>query len=151
MANRDLKHVYELYIRTTPETLWRAITSAEWTRQYFYGTSVESDWSEGSPIVYRNSDGTIALEGRIIEAIPDRRLVTTFSMTHHPEGKHEPPSQVTWDIESRGPTCKLTVTHDGFASETVTYRETRSGWNPVLSGLKTLLETGEPLEIGDAG
>lgn len=146
-AMRAPKHVYEVYIRTTPEKLWEAITNPEMTKQYFHGTTVESDWKAGSPIVHRQADGQAALEGIIVAVTPPRRLVTTFRFCHHPEGRKDRPSRVTWEIEPKGEACKLTLVHDDFDGETVTYREVASGWNPVLSGLKTVLETGEPLKI----
>ena len=87
------------------------------------------------------------LEGRVLEVDPPRRLVHTFSATHDPVQKRDRPSRVTWEIEPRGKVCKLTLTHDDFDGETETFKSTGPGWNPVLSGLKTLLETGEPLDI----
>lgn len=145
-----LKHVYEVYIRTTPEKLWNAITDPAITKQYFYGTSVRSDWKVGSTIEHLNPDGSIALSGKILEMTPPRRLVTTFVMEHDADAKMDRPSRVTWEIVPRGEVCLLTVTHDDFDSETKTYNNVRLGWNPVLGGLKTLLETGEPLVIGAA-
>jgi len=142
------KHVYEVYIRTTPEKLWEAITDPELTVLYFHGSRVDSKWQVGDAIVHRLPDGKPALEGKVLEIDPPRRLVTTFKFAQHPEGRRERPSRVTWEIEPQGTTCRLTLTHDDFDGETVTYREVARGWNPVLSGLKTLLETGKPLVIG---
>jgi len=142
------KHVYEVYIRTTPEKLWEAITGPEFTRKYFYETSVESDWKVGSPIVHRSPKGEGVLEGKILEVEPRKRLVTTFVMAYHPETRKDRPSRVTWEIQQMGQVCKLTLVHDDFDGETRTFEEVRSGWNPILSGLKTLLETGDPLVIG---
>ncbi len=144
------KHVYELYIRTTPEKLWEAITRPEMTRQYFYANDVESDWKVGSAIRHRGQDGEVKLEGKILEIAPPRRLVTTFASVHHPQAKGDRPSRVTWEIEPRGEVCRLTVVHDDFDGVTETYTMVGSGWNPILSGLKTLLETGRPLVIGPA-
>jgi uncharacterized protein YndB with AHSA1/START domain/DNA-binding transcriptional ArsR family regulator len=143
------KHVYEIYIRTTPQKLWDAITNPELTRQYFYGSSVRSDWKVGSPVVHADGEGKPMLEGKILEADPPRRLVTTFAarFNHDAESQKDPPSRVTWAIEPRGEVCKLTLVHDDFESETATYKSVGPGWNPVLSGLKTLLETGKPLVI----
>jgi uncharacterized protein YndB with AHSA1/START domain len=143
-------HVYEVYIRTTPEKLWEAITSPDFTRRYFYNSSVESDWKRGSTVIHRMPDGSVALEGKVLEFEPPRRLVHSFSMVHDAEGKKDRPSRVTWEIERRGETCLLKVVHDDFDRETATFQKVRLGWNPVLSGLKTLLETGRPLEIGPA-
>jgi uncharacterized protein YndB with AHSA1/START domain/DNA-binding transcriptional ArsR family regulator len=143
-------HVYEMYIRTTPERLWQAITSPEMSRQYYYGTSIESSLRAGDPIRYRNAAGAQILDGTIVEVEPPRRLVQTFVMTHNAEAAADRPSRVTWLIEPRGEVCKLTLTHDDFDGETATYRAVEFGWNPILSGLKTLLETGEPLKLGAA-
>ncbi|HYI65347.1 MAG TPA: SRPBCC domain-containing protein [Candidatus Limnocylindrales bacterium] len=137
------KHVYEVYIAASPEQVWRAITESEFTRQYYYDNSIESDWEPGSPIVYRNPDGTEAIQGKIIEADPPRRLVHTFFFP----GTDESPSRCTWSIEPRGAASLLILTHDEFDGETSTYRSVAHGWVPILSGLKTLLETGRPLEI----
>ncbi len=140
------KHVYEIYIRTTKDRLWKAITDPESTSRYYYGTAVESDWKPGSPVVYRGDDRNPVLEGKVLEVSPGRKLVTTFTMSN-PEGRKERPSRVTWQIDEMGEVCKLTLIHDDFDGETPTYKSVESGWNPVLSGLKTLLETGKPLVI----
>jgi len=150
------KHVYEVYIRTTPQRLWEAITKPEFTRQYFYGSRVISDWKVGSPVVHVSDEGTPLLEGKVIEVDAPYRLVTTFAALYGAEGPgdasqpppaKERPSRVTWLIEQHGEACKLTLIHDDFDGETATYKSVGPGWNPVLSGLKTLLETGEPLII----
>jgi uncharacterized protein YndB with AHSA1/START domain/DNA-binding transcriptional ArsR family regulator len=145
------KHVYEVYIRTTPEKLWQAITSPEFTQKFFYGTAVRSGWKMGDTVEHVQPDGTIALTGKVLEVTPPRRLVHTFVAMHDPETARERPSRVTWEIEPRGGTCLLTLTHDDFDGETATWKSVRLGWNPVLSGLKTLLETGEPLAIAPRG
>ncbi len=137
------KHVYEVYIAATPEQVWRAITESEFTQQYYYGNTVESDWKPGSPMVYRGADGTASIECEVLEADPPRRLVHTFFFP----GTDESPSRCTWSIEARGSASLLVLTHDEFDSETSTYRSVAHGWVPILSGLKTLLETGKPLEI----
>ncbi len=142
------KHVYEIYIRTSPEKLWEAITRPELTRQYFYANDVESDWKVGSPVRHKDANGKVNLDGKVLAVVPQRRLVTTFSAVHGVETAKDRPSRVTWEIEPRGEVCKLTLTHDDFDGITATYKEVGPGWNPVLSGLKTLLETGMPLVIG---
>jgi uncharacterized protein YndB with AHSA1/START domain len=139
----ELKHVYEVYIAATPEKVWAAITQPELTRQYYYGTTVESEWTPGSSLVYRNPDGSEAIHCEVVEADPPKRLVQTFSF---PE-TGDPPSRVTWTIEARGAASLLVLTHDEFAAETSTYKSVQHGWVPILSGLKTLLETGKPIEI----
>jgi uncharacterized protein YndB with AHSA1/START domain/DNA-binding transcriptional ArsR family regulator len=137
------KHVYEVYIQAPAERVWQAITDPEITRQYYYGSTVESDWKPGSPLIYRNPDGSEAIQCEIVEADPPHRLVHTFFFP----GTHESPSRVTWTIEERGAATLLSLVHDEFDGETSTYRSVAHGWVPILSGLKTLLETGRPIEI----
>ena len=141
------KHVYEVYIRTTPEKLWEAITRGDQTRQYFYGTAVESDWKVGSSVRHMGANGQVNLDGKVLELVPGKWLVTTFSAVHDPACAKDRPSRVTWEIQPLGEVCKLTLTHDDFDGITKTYEQVGLGWNPVLSGLKTLLETGKPLAI----
>ncbi|MGH2455727.1 MAG: ArsR/SmtB family transcription factor [Candidatus Limnocylindria bacterium] len=137
------KHVYEVYIRTTPEALWAALTDPAITQRYYYGSRVTSDWAPGSPVTYLNPDGSTAIEGQVVELDPPHRLVHTFHFPAHDER----PSRVTFEITPMGEVCRLCLVHDQFEGETETYRGVAMGWNPVLSGLKTLLETGEPLRI----
>jgi uncharacterized protein YndB with AHSA1/START domain/DNA-binding transcriptional ArsR family regulator len=148
--NKSPRHVYEVFIRTTPEKLWAAITESQFTRQYFYGCAVESTWKVGAALNHKDDGGDCMLEGRVLEVEPPRRLVHTFHAAHDPEQKKDRPSRVTWEIKKRGEVCQLTLVHDDFDGETETFKSTGPGWNPVLSGLKTLLETGQPLVISPA-
>ena len=150
MSEPGPKHVYEIYIRTTPEKLWRAITNPAFTKQYFYEQAVESSCEKGAPYSHRTSDGTLMIEGKIVEIDPPHRLVQTFSCPAKEDTRADRASRVTWLIEQIGDACKLTLTHDDFDGETATYKSVGKGWNPVLSGLKTLLETGKPLLLGAA-
>jgi uncharacterized protein YndB with AHSA1/START domain len=140
--------VYEIYIRTSPERLWQALTDGELTKQYYYHSEIRSDLEVGSPFRYHAADDSLLLDGEILEIDPPRRLVTTFSAVWSPDVAADPPSRITYEIEPMGSACRLRMIHDGFETETATYREVAGGWSPILSGLKTLLETGEPLEIG---
>jgi uncharacterized protein YndB with AHSA1/START domain/DNA-binding transcriptional ArsR family regulator len=137
------KHVYEVYIAAPVERVWQALTDSDLTQQYYYGNTVESEWTPGSPMVYRNPDGTTSIECVVVEADPPHRLVHTFFFP----GTDESPSRCTWTIEARGAASLLTLVHDDFDGETSTYRSVAHGWVPVLSALKTVLETGKPLEI----
>jgi uncharacterized protein YndB with AHSA1/START domain len=139
-----------VYIRTTPEKLWQAITDPSFTRQYFYEQTVESSWKTGAEYVHRAPDGSVRIEGKIIEIEPCHRLIQTFSCPAKDDAKNDRASRVTWTIEKLGEVCKLTLVHDDFDGETATFKSVGSGWNPVLSGLKTLLETGRPLVLGAA-
>jgi uncharacterized protein YndB with AHSA1/START domain len=141
------KHVYEVYIRTTPERLWQALTDPAMTQVYYFGSLVESDFTPGSPILYKQADGRLDIEGEVVEADPPRKLVHTFKVGWDPDIA-EAPTRVSWEITPMGETCRLSVIHDGFTTESRLYSETGGGWSVILSGLKTLLETGEKLQIG---
>ena len=139
-----MEKVFEIYIRTTPERLWEAITDPEIRSKYNFGVSVNSDWKPGSRIetVHPKADGPLG-EGEVIEADPPRRLVHTMVALWDDEVKSEGRSRVTWEIEPVGDSCRLTLTHDELregASE-----QLYGGWPMILSGLKTWLETGELL------
>jgi uncharacterized protein YndB with AHSA1/START domain len=135
---------YQAYIRTDPDRLWEAITDPEQTRRYFYGLAVTSDWKPGSSLKHVMPDGkSTTIEGKVLEIEPGKKLVHSFATT----GVSDAPTRVTWEIEPMGSVTLLTITHDDFEGETETYRSVARGWNPVVSGLKTLLETGTPLEI----
>jgi uncharacterized protein YndB with AHSA1/START domain/DNA-binding transcriptional ArsR family regulator len=147
-------HVFVTYIRATPEAIWRALTESEFTTQYYYRSTVDSDWAPGSAYEYR-IEGQLAIEGTVLEADPPRRLVMTFHATWDEKVAADTPSRLTWEIEDSGPgVCRLTVVHDGFDSRNETYGQV-TGMTFILAGLKTLLETGQPLmgrdTPGDAG
>jgi uncharacterized protein YndB with AHSA1/START domain/DNA-binding transcriptional ArsR family regulator len=141
------KHVYELYIKTTPERLWEAITSSQFTRLYFGGT-VESVWRAGAPYRYARNDGQPMHYGTILESDPPKRLVQTFEHDSSEEhgGGPDDVSNVTWEIAQMGDVCKVTLVHE-FKGESKSYRGAGEGWPMILSGLKTLLETGEALPL----
>lgn len=142
-----LKHVYEIYIRATPERIWQAITDPDLVQRYYFNSVIESDFQPGSPLVYRQADtGRLDIEGEVVEADPPRKLVHTMAVRWDPNVNDEP-TRVTWEITPMGEACLLSVTHDGFTSETETYHQTKGGWPMILSGLKTLVETGEQLKI----
>jgi DNA-binding transcriptional ArsR family regulator/uncharacterized protein YndB with AHSA1/START domain len=137
--------VFAIFIRTTPEQLWEALTSSDYTLKYYYASTVESEWRAGSPLVYR-IQGEPAIVGEVIEAKPPEKLVYTVDARWDDATRPDPPSRITWLIEAAGPgVCQLTVVHDGFESETATFKAVGGGMPFILSGLKTLLETGEPM------
>jgi uncharacterized protein YndB with AHSA1/START domain/DNA-binding transcriptional ArsR family regulator len=140
------RHVFEVYIRTTPEALWQAITDAAFTLRFFHQSRVVSSWQPGDSVSYWNGD-ELVVDGNVLQAKPPSILVMTWSFRRNPELRDDPPSRVTWEIEPLGETCKLTLIHDDFPSETRTFRSVGSGWPMVLSSLKSLLETGEPLPV----
>jgi uncharacterized protein YndB with AHSA1/START domain len=145
MSNRP-KFVYVIYIRTTPEKLWRALTEPELTRQYWAGTWQESDWQVGAAWRIVMPDGRIADTGEIVEIEPCRRLVLTWRNEFRPELHAECYSRLTYALELQGDMVKLTVTHDIAKLASKFIEAVSNGWPAILSSLKSLLETGEPLE-----
>ena len=137
-----LQHRYEVYIRAGAADVWNAITDPSFTEKFYYGTRVDSTFTAGASIRYLGPEDKIVISGEVLEADPPRRLVHSFDF-----GNGDGPSRVTYEIEEMGSVSKLTLVHDGFDKENQTYQGIGSGWNPILSGLKSLLETGEPLEI----
>ncbi len=147
--NEAKTQIYEIYIHTTPARLWEAITKSEFTQKYYFATAVESEWRPGSTLVYRFADGSSAFDAVIEEVEPGKRLVHTFKPKPEewPSNSADQPSRVTYEIEQLGPSCLLRVTHEHATGETAVTKGTNRGWQIILSGLKTLLETGEPLAI----
>jgi uncharacterized protein YndB with AHSA1/START domain len=137
------RHVFEVYIRTTPERLWEAIISPEYTRRYFYGGHYEASWQAGTAYRTRLEDGSVPFEGTLLEVDPPRRLVYTFQYTGDNDTRGEQPSRVTWEIAAMEGMCRLSITHDQFADgELNTYHKVGGGWPVILGNLKALLETG---------
>lgn len=147
--------VYTIYIKSTPGGLWEALTDPAFTRRY-WGVAFETDWRPGSAITWHEEGATTSdPEQVVLEAVPGRRLSYTWH-TFTPEWARsagvdegtrarllrEPRSTVTCELEPVGGTVRLTVVHEG--GETL-LSMSRHGWPHVLSGLKTLLETGAPL------
>ncbi len=136
--------VYQLFIRATPDAVWDAITKPEFTTKFFYGQLVENTPERH---FWTAPDGTVLGDSPTIEFDPPRRLVHGWSSAYDEEMAAEPESRVTWEIEPReNGVCLLTVVHDRLdASPKTAASVGGAGWMLVLSGLKTLLETGEPL------
>ena len=140
-------HVYQIYIRATPERIWQGLTDSDLVRQYYFGSVIDSEFKAGAAITYKQPDtGRIDITGDVIEADPPRRLVHSFKVAWDPD-VDDPPTRVTWEITQMGDSCLVSVTHDGFTDENATFASTRDGWPMILSGLKTLLETAERLAI----
>jgi uncharacterized protein YndB with AHSA1/START domain/DNA-binding transcriptional ArsR family regulator len=134
--------VFEIFIKTTPERLWEAITDPELRRRYNFGAGASSDWTPGSR--YELASGPMMLaEGENLEVDPPRRLVQSFTAVWSEEVRAEGTSRVTWEIEQVEDSCRLTVTHDQLREHA--HSELYGGWPMILSGLKTLLESGESL------
>jgi uncharacterized protein YndB with AHSA1/START domain len=139
-----MEKAFEIYIRTTPERLWEAIVDPETRSKYSFGMRVSSDWTPGSRYEFTGPYGAeIWGEGENLEVDPPRRLVQTFRALWSEDVKNEGQSRVTWEIEPVGDTCRLLVVHDELREDA--NDEVYGGWPQILSGLKTLLETGEQL------
>jgi uncharacterized protein YndB with AHSA1/START domain/DNA-binding transcriptional ArsR family regulator len=143
LEDNTMEKVFEIYIKTTPDRLWKAITDSEQGRKYRFGVAVTSDWTAGSRYQGIVSTGDVIYEGENLEVDPPRRLVQTFRALWGEDVKSEGTSRVTWEIEPVGDSCRLIVTHDQLSEGA--NDQLFGGWPMVLSGLKTLLETGEKL------
>jgi uncharacterized protein YndB with AHSA1/START domain/DNA-binding transcriptional ArsR family regulator len=142
LENATMKKVFEIYIKTTPARLWKALTDTEMRRKYTFGAIVTSDWTPSSR--YEGvGRGTPIFEGENLEVDPPRRLVQSFRALWGEDVKTEGTSRVTYEIEPIGDSCLLKVTHDQLREDA--NNQLYGGWPMVLSGLKTLLETGESL------
>jgi uncharacterized protein YndB with AHSA1/START domain len=142
MENKTMEKVFEIYIKTTPERLWKAITDTEMRRKYTFGAVVTSDWTPGSR--YEGVGGRAPIfEGENLEVDPPRRLVQSYRALWGEDVKSEGTSRVTYEITPIGDSCRLVVTHDQLRQDA--NGQLYGGWPMILSGLKTLLETGELL------
>ena len=143
-SRRTVEKVYEIYIRTTPELLWNAITNPEIRAKYNFGAAHVSEWTVGSPYKMKSpkSEGLLG-EGVILEVDPPRRLVQSMLALWSDEAQAEGTSRVTWEIEQIKDSCRLVVTHDQLREDGCD--ELYGGWPMILSGLKTWLESGELL------
>ena len=137
------KFVYVTFIRTTPERLWSALTTPEFTKQYWFGMHCESEWKAGSSWRLMFQDGRVADAGEIVEAEPPKRLVIKWRNEFRPEIKAEGYSRCTFELEPTGQAVKLTITHDMERPGTKFIEAVSGGWPRILSNLKSLLETGE--------
>jgi len=143
-----IDHVYTVFIKAPPERVWHAITDGDDTARYYFGTRVASDWSVGSAIRYDDADGAVAADGEVLAIEAGRSVTMTFLPHWSPETEAEGPVRMTWAVE---PTddggSKLTVT-SALIPGSKTAEEFAEGVAFIVSGLKTLVETGEPLAAG---
>jgi uncharacterized protein YndB with AHSA1/START domain len=140
----ETTQVYHVFIRATAEEIWQAITSAERTAKYFYGTAIEVT---PEAVTSRGRDGEISSRDAVLEFDPPKRLVHEWRSEYDPELADEPASRVTWQVEPRGDgLCLVTLTHDRLEDSPKTAADVSGpGWMYVLSSMKTLLETGDGL------
>jgi uncharacterized protein YndB with AHSA1/START domain len=140
--------VYTIYIASTPEKVWQALTSAEFSRKYFFGNAVEVDLRVGGAYIVRTPDGALHISGEVIEGEPHGKLTVTFNVNWPALIEKLGPTLVTWEIEPTGDAVRLTLTeaHDRPISDDI-LSGGRSGWPAILSSLKSLLETGEAMVV----
>jgi uncharacterized protein YndB with AHSA1/START domain len=143
--------VYTIYIAATPEKVWQALTSAEFSRKYFFGNAVEVDPRVGGAYIVRAPDGALHISGEVIECVPPRKLTVTFNVNWPELIEKLGPTLVSYEIEPAGEAVRLTMTesHDRPLSDDI-LSGGREGWPAILSSLKSLLETGEPLVVKTA-
>ena len=140
--------IYTIYIASTPEKVWQALTSAEFSRKYFFGNAVEVDLKVGGAYLMRTPDGALHISGEVIECEPPRKLTITFNVNWPELIEMLGPTLVTYEIEPAGDAVRLTMTeaHDRPLDDDI-LSGGRAGWPAILSSLKSLLETGEALAI----
>jgi uncharacterized protein YndB with AHSA1/START domain/DNA-binding transcriptional ArsR family regulator len=141
--------VYQIIINAPQARVWEAITKPEFTTRYYYGSALKSDLAVGSPFTYHMPNGAPVVEGEVVLSDPPTRLVHTYHSLWPPMNE-DAPTKVTWELEPLpGGVTKVTVLHEDFQAETATYKGMQSGgWPWILSNMKTLLETGEPMPQG---
>ena len=143
------KLVYQIIIKAPQERVWAAITTPEFTARYYYGSTLTTDLTVGSPFTYHMPNGAPIVEGAVLASEPPTRLVHSYH-SFWPPMNEDAPTRVTWELESMpGGVTKVTVVHEDFQGQTATYAGLQSGgWTWILSNMKTLLETGEPMPQG---
>src|SRR5215213_617561 len=140
--------VYQIVIKAPQERVWEAITTSEFTSRYYYGSTLQTDLTVGSPFTYRMPNGSPIVEGKVVVSEPPNRLVHTYHSLWPPMNE-DAPTKVTWALESMpSGVTKVTVVHEDFQGQTATYQGLQGVWTWILSNLKTLLETGEPMPEG---
>lgn len=142
----ESRFVYVTYIRTTPEKLWQALREPEFTREYWGGTWQESEWKQGSSWRIMLPDGRVADSGEVVEIDPPRKLVLSWRNEFKPELNAEGHSRLTYELEPQGDMVKLTLIHEMETPGSRLIEAVSNGWPAILSSLKSLVETGEPLD-----
>jgi uncharacterized protein YndB with AHSA1/START domain len=148
IANFKPAIVYTIYIASTPQQVWQALTSAEFSRKYFFGNAVEVDLRVGGAYIVRTPDGALQISGEVIECNPPRKLTFTFNVNWPALIDKLGPTLVTYEIEPAGDVTRLTLlqSHDRPLSDDI-LSGGRQGWPAILSSLKSLLETGNAMMI----
>jgi uncharacterized protein YndB with AHSA1/START domain len=140
--------VYTIYIASTPDKVWKALTSAEFSRQYFFGNAVEIEQNVGGSYIMRQPDGALHISGEVVECEPPRKLTFTFNVNWPALIEKLGPTLVSYEIEPAGDAVRLTMTesHEKPLSDDI-LSGGRQGWPAILSSLKSVLETGKPLQV----
>jgi uncharacterized protein YndB with AHSA1/START domain len=148
IANFKPMTVYTIYIASTPEKVWEALTSAEFSRQYFFGNTVEVEQKIGGAYVVRTHDGALHISGEVVACEPPKKLTVTFNVNWPELIEKLGPTLVTYEIEQLDDAVRLTMSeaHDRPLSDDI-LSGGRQGWPAILSSLKSLLETGKPLAV----
>jgi len=139
--------IYVTYIRTSADKLWSALTTPEFTKQYWFGVQAVSDWKVGGSWTLLFPDGRVADTGEVLEIDPPRRLVLRWHNEFRPELKAEGPGKCVFELEPNGDIVKLTVTHSSERVDSKLIVAVSGGWPKILSNLKSLLETGKLIAI----
>lgn len=139
--------VYNIFIRTTAQKVWDALTTSEFTTQFFFGRTVESDWKQGSPWKLLFPDGRLDVEGEVLESAPPNLLKVTWNVRWLEEPKPGP-AIITYEIQQHGDIVQLTMTQHTDSTIPRKYiKAGQMGWGAILSSLKSMLETGQALDI----
>jgi uncharacterized protein YndB with AHSA1/START domain len=142
------KTVYVIYLASTPEKVWQALTDRALAQQYFHGSVVEIEPRVGGDFVVRFPDGRVNVRGKVADWSPPRRLATTWTVEWMPELRELPECLISYDIEPAGECVKLTLTESySWDVPDALLSGGRTGWPAILSSLKSVLETGKPLII----
>lgn len=140
-------YIYVTLIDAPCQKVWQALTDGEFTKQYWHGAEVRSDWAVGGPVEFRvqtEQGGAVGCEGEVLECVEPERLSYTWHFPLNPECAPEPPSRVLFLLEDADGATKLTIKHDTFIDDkSATYRMVSTGWPYVIAGLKSLCETGK--------
>ena len=146
MGNGD-RFVYVTFIRTTQDKLWAALTTAEFTRQYWFGSSLDSTWEPSASWQLKMPDGGLTDSGKVVEVDKPNRLVLTWKHERFPDMKDDDETaRATFELEPQGEVVKLTVTHESNKKDSKLIKGVSGGWPIILASLKSLLETGKAIE-----
>ena len=146
----DLEHSYSIYVKASPEQVWEGLTESTFTTRYFPYAATQSDWRVGSEYVMTRAGGaSVVYDGKVLVSDRPRQLVQTVNIKFDPSLVGHKEMTISWDIEQFGEACRVTITHRGAGPDTKLFNMLVSHCPDLMSGLKTLLETGMPLQIGE--